>query len=219
VRTKVSILAVLAVVVASGTTVLGAGASSVTSLRTDCRDGVIHRSYSEKSLRRALRGSVAEPCASALRFELSAISMSDDVFRDCTEDGKLNGRYTREELDEAEDELPSDVDEYTDCRSVIRAVRRRTPSSRSLARRARAVEMPLAAAKALRYVQRLGDRAAGRRTRVKFARRVGVRVIRAQGHYERRRDGDIVRCFAEALVTRAGGTGRVTVRRLRKVCV
>ena len=218
-RRKVSVFAVLVLFVAGGTTVLGADAASLTSLTRDCRDGVIHGSYSEKSVRRALRGSAAEPCVSALRFELSAISMSEDVVRDCYEDGRLNGRYTREELDEAEEELPSDVDEYSDCRSVIRAVRRRMPSSRALARRGRAAEMPLAAAKALRYAQRLSDRAAGRRTRVKYAKRVGVRAIRAQGHYERRSDGHIVRCFAEMLVTRAGGTGRVTVRRLRKVCM
>jgi hypothetical protein len=46
----------------------------------------------------------------------SAIS----VIRDCSEDGVLNGKYSASELERALDQLPSDLDEYTDCRSVIR---------------------------------------------------------------------------------------------------
>lgn len=44
-----------------------------------------------------------------------------DVIRDCSEDGSLNRHYTQRDLSGALDELPSDLDEYTDCRSVIRA--------------------------------------------------------------------------------------------------
>jgi hypothetical protein len=44
-----------------------------------------------------------------------------DVIRDCSEDGSLDGRYSQDELSGALDQLPSDLDEYTDCRSVIRA--------------------------------------------------------------------------------------------------
>jgi hypothetical protein len=48
----------------------------------------------------------------------SASPMS--VIRDCSEDGILNGKYSPSELDGALEQLPSDLDEYTDCRSVIR---------------------------------------------------------------------------------------------------
>jgi hypothetical protein len=44
-----------------------------------------------------------------------------DVIRDCSEDGSLNRDYSQRDLSGALDELPSDLDEYTDCRSVIRA--------------------------------------------------------------------------------------------------
>jgi hypothetical protein len=54
-----------------------------------------------------------------------ALADSDDVIRDCYDDGKLDGQYSDEELDEAEDDLPSDVDEYSDCRSVIASARGR----------------------------------------------------------------------------------------------
>jgi hypothetical protein len=50
---------------------------------------------------------------------------SDEVIRDCYDDGKLDGSYTQEELDEAEDDLPSDVDEYSDCRQVIASAKAR----------------------------------------------------------------------------------------------
>jgi hypothetical protein len=45
---------------------------------------------------------------------------SGDVIRDCAKDGTLNGDYSQGELQGALDGLPSDLDEYTDCRSVIR---------------------------------------------------------------------------------------------------
>src|SRR5438552_4875784 len=43
-----------------------------------------------------------------------------DVIRDCSQDGKLDKHYTEKELVGALRKLPSDVDEYTDCRGVIR---------------------------------------------------------------------------------------------------
>jgi hypothetical protein len=41
------------------------------------------------------------------------------VIRDCAEDGKLDRKYSNEDLRKAENNLPADVDEYTDCREVI----------------------------------------------------------------------------------------------------
>jgi len=43
------------------------------------------------------------------------------VIRDCAADGKLNKTYSQKDLQSADKNLPSDIDEYTDCRSVIRA--------------------------------------------------------------------------------------------------
>jgi hypothetical protein len=43
------------------------------------------------------------------------------VIRDCSEDGILDGKYSQGELQDALHNLPSDLDEYTDCRAVIRA--------------------------------------------------------------------------------------------------
>jgi hypothetical protein len=43
-----------------------------------------------------------------------------DVIRDCSEDGSLNHKYSQNDLSGALRQLPSDLDEYTDCRSVIR---------------------------------------------------------------------------------------------------
>jgi hypothetical protein len=50
----------------------------------------------------------------------AAFSSPMSVIRDCSEDGVLNGKYSPSELDGALDQLPSDLDEYTDCRAVIR---------------------------------------------------------------------------------------------------
>jgi hypothetical protein len=44
-----------------------------------------------------------------------------DVIRDCSEDGSLDRKYSQDDLSGALGQLPSDLDEYTDCRSVIRA--------------------------------------------------------------------------------------------------
>jgi hypothetical protein len=42
------------------------------------------------------------------------------VIRDCTDDGRLEGHYTQADLRDALNSIPTDVDEYTDCRDVIR---------------------------------------------------------------------------------------------------
>jgi hypothetical protein len=42
-----------------------------------------------------------------------------DVIRDCTQDGQLDHSYSQRELEQARHHIPSDVDEYTDCRSAI----------------------------------------------------------------------------------------------------
>jgi hypothetical protein len=58
--------------------------------------------------------------ASAL-LATPAFGSAKDVIRECSEDGVLNGHYSHSELSKALDQLPSDLDEYTDCRAVIRS--------------------------------------------------------------------------------------------------
>lgn len=48
-----------------------------------------------------------------------AQASGDDVIRDCNEDGTLDGNYSQDELRDAEQNLPSDIDQYGDCRDVI----------------------------------------------------------------------------------------------------
>jgi hypothetical protein len=50
-----------------------------------------------------------------------AMASGADVVDDCADDGVIDGRYSDEELRDGANEVPSDIDEYTDCREVIRA--------------------------------------------------------------------------------------------------
>jgi hypothetical protein len=59
-----------------------------------------------------------------------ALASPAGVIRDCSEDGVLNGKYSQSELDGALEQLPSDLDEYTDCRSVIRRAQLGSASSK-----------------------------------------------------------------------------------------
>ncbi|HSD81661.1 MAG TPA: hypothetical protein VLB47_13415 [Solirubrobacteraceae bacterium] len=42
------------------------------------------------------------------------------IYDDCQDNGRIDGRYTQREFQKALNDLPSDLDEYTDCRDVIR---------------------------------------------------------------------------------------------------
>lgn len=55
----------------------------------------------------------------ALTVPAAAQASGFDVIRDCAKDGRLDGNYSNAELREARDNLPSDLDEYSDCREVI----------------------------------------------------------------------------------------------------
>jgi hypothetical protein len=41
------------------------------------------------------------------------------IIRDCEDDGVLQGDYTPTELRKAQTQLPTDIDEYSDCRDVL----------------------------------------------------------------------------------------------------
>lgn len=68
-----------------------------------------------------LRTSVALIAVLLLGLPAAAHASGSDVIRDCADDGKLDKQYTQKELADANRNLPSDIDEYTDCRTVIRA--------------------------------------------------------------------------------------------------
>jgi hypothetical protein len=59
----------------------------------------------------------------ALALPAAASADWERVIQDCADDGALDRHYDDDELDEADKRMPSDINEYTDCRAVIRAAR------------------------------------------------------------------------------------------------
>lgn len=57
----------------------------------------------------------------ALALPASAAADYHRVIADCNRDGDLDRHYDNDELQQAHDNMPTDVAEYTDCREVIRA--------------------------------------------------------------------------------------------------
>jgi len=54
-----------------------------------------------------------------LALPAPAFASADQVVRDCARDGKLDHDYSNAELRRARNNLPADLDEYSDCRDVI----------------------------------------------------------------------------------------------------
>jgi hypothetical protein len=62
----------------------------------------------------------------------AAWAQDTKIIRDCALDGVLDGHYTTAELRSARAHLPTDVDEYSDCRDVLsRAIAAATQSTGS----------------------------------------------------------------------------------------
>jgi hypothetical protein len=57
----------------------------------------------------------------ALALPPSSHASPAAVVRDCADDGTLQGSYANGDLRRAQDLLPTDLDEYSDCREVIGA--------------------------------------------------------------------------------------------------
>lgn len=76
-------------------------------------------------LRHIVMLAIAALCLAVAPAPALADDKSDEIIQDCYEDGKLDGEYTNEELDNAEGDMPSDVDEYSDCRAVINGAKDR----------------------------------------------------------------------------------------------
>ncbi len=72
-------------------------------------------------MRLQLRTSLALTAVLVLGMPAAAHAGGSDVIRDCAQDGQLGKHYSQHDLQNAYDNLPSDIDEYTDCRQVIRA--------------------------------------------------------------------------------------------------
>ncbi len=54
-----------------------------------------------------------------LALPAPAFASADAVISDCARDGRLDRNYSNAELRRARDNLPADLDEYSDCRDVI----------------------------------------------------------------------------------------------------
>jgi hypothetical protein len=57
----------------------------------------------------------------ALALPALAHASPNAVIRDCADDGTLQGKYSNGDLRRAQQTLPADLDEYSDCREVIGA--------------------------------------------------------------------------------------------------
>ena len=55
-----------------------------------------------------------------LLLPAAAWGSGDAVIKDCTDDGVIQGHYSQQDYKNALNNLPTDVDEYTDCRDVIK---------------------------------------------------------------------------------------------------
>ena len=63
---------------------------------------------------------IAIALAALLLVPALARASGQDVIKDCTHNGTLTKRYSQKEYEDALANLPADVDEYGDCRQIIR---------------------------------------------------------------------------------------------------
>jgi hypothetical protein len=69
--------------------------------------------------------------ASLLLVPAVAGASGRSVVRDCTDNGNIDKHHSQSEYKNALHSLPSDVDEYTDCRQIIEQAKRRDAKSDS----------------------------------------------------------------------------------------
>ncbi len=68
---------------------------------------------------RAIRHLLILSALLVLSLPVPAFATADQVIRDCARDGRLDHDYSNAELRRARNNLPADLDEYSDCRDVI----------------------------------------------------------------------------------------------------
>jgi HAMP domain-containing protein len=59
--------------------------------------------------------------AALLLAPAAASASGADVIKDCARNGQLTKKYSQAEYDQALADLPADIEEYGDCRNIIRA--------------------------------------------------------------------------------------------------
>jgi hypothetical protein len=79
------------------------------------------REGSPEGLSRVARHLVITGALALLALPAPAFASADQVIRDCARDGQLDHKYSNSELRRARNNLPADLDEYSDCRDVIAA--------------------------------------------------------------------------------------------------
>jgi hypothetical protein len=72
-------------------------------------------------LKRLIRQLLFLGALAVLALPAPAFASADQVIRDCVLDGKLDHKYSNSALRKARNNLPTDLDEYSDCRDVIAA--------------------------------------------------------------------------------------------------
>jgi hypothetical protein len=70
-------------------------------------------------LNRVVRHLLIIGALAMLALPAPAFASADQAIRDCARDGHLDHHYSNAELRRARDNLPADLDEYSDCRDVI----------------------------------------------------------------------------------------------------
>ena len=70
-------------------------------------------------MNRVVRHLLVLGALAVLALPAPAFASADEVVRDCARDGKLDRHYSNAELRRARNNLPADLDEYSDCRDVI----------------------------------------------------------------------------------------------------
>ena len=95
------------------------------------------------------------------------------ILRECSQNGRLSGDYTAQQIRDARSNIPDDIDEYTDCRDVLtRALLSRAGGdTRAVAAVAPAAAVPAAAPAA----EATGAESCSRRRPTRTARRSTTR--------------------------------------------
>jgi len=69
--------------------------------------------------RHRLASILAALLVACLALPAFASASGEDVIRDCYDDGHIDGSYSQDDYQDAQDNIPGDVDQYSDCRDVI----------------------------------------------------------------------------------------------------
>jgi hypothetical protein len=80
-----------------------------------------HKDRANTSRPRRTAATLAVFACALLILAPAAAAAGEEVIADCNANNGLTGNYTPAQLNSALQSLPTDVDEYSDCRAIIRA--------------------------------------------------------------------------------------------------